>query len=181
MTAATMTTTTIKYTFIILFLLGLLSPVKAQEQPLKDYAGSRSEHKFCFYPSTLRMINLTHNPDFDDLVRGIDKLLVYNLDSAARADKNYQQLFDTYRDLGFEELASVYGGNFDFFIYGKDRRKEVEYVGIIKQKDNLTAFYLRGNIAFSKIPRLMQSVKNGNVINPFDFHLKDLEKNTHHK
>lgn len=162
-------------------ILGYYLPLFSQEQPLKDFAEQRKERKFCFYPSTLRMINLAHNPDFDEMVNGIDKLLVYNLDSAARADKSYKQLINNYINLGFEELASVYGGNFDFFIYGKDRRNEAEYVGIIKQKDNLTAFYLRGNIAFSKIPRLMQSVKNGDVINPFDFNLNDLEKNTQHK
>jgi len=171
-------TTTKKILISFLFLFGYHLPVFAQEQPLKDFAEERKEMKFCFYPSTLRMINLAHNPDFDELVSGIDKLLVYTLDSAARANHSYRQIVDKYKSLGFEELTSVYGGDFNLFIYGKDRKQETEYTGIISQGDKLTAFYMRGNIAFGKIPRLFQSLKSGDVINPFDFNLNDFGKNT---
>ena len=162
----------------LLLILGYYLPGFSQEQPLKDFAENRKEMKFCFYPSTLRMINLTHNPDFDEMVSGIDKLLVYTLDSAARANHNYRQIVDKYKGLGFEELASATGGGLDLYIYGKDRRKENEFVGIIKQNDKLTAFYMRGEIDFAKIPRIIQTVKSGDVINPFDFNLNDFGKNT---
>ncbi len=171
-------TTTKKILISFLFLLGYHLSVFAQEQPLKDFAEERKEMKFCFYPSTLRMINLAHNPDFDELVSGIDKLLVYSLDSAAKADKSYREVINEYRSLGFEELTSVYGGDLNLFIYGKNRKRENEYMGIISQDDKLTAFYLRGNIAFGKIPRLFQSLKSGDVINPFDFNLNDFGNNT---
>ncbi|NOX84443.1 MAG: hypothetical protein GXO86_00530, partial [Chlorobi bacterium] len=69
-------------------------------------------------------------------------------------------------------------GGLDLFIYGKDRRKENEYVGIIKQDDKLTAFYMRGDIDFAKIPRIVQTIKSGDVINPFDFNLNDFGKHT---
>ncbi|NOX85715.1 MAG: DUF4252 domain-containing protein, partial [Chlorobi bacterium] len=122
-----------------LLIIGYHFPGFSQEQPLKDFAEDRKEMKLCFYPSTLRMINLAHNPDFDKMVSGIDKLLVYTLDSAARANHNYRQIITKYKGLGYEELASASGGGLDLFIYGKDRRKENEYVGIIKQDDKLTA------------------------------------------
>ena len=166
-----MTRTTILISFILL--LGL-QPILAQEQPLKDYAEDRRENKFCFYPSTLRMVNLAHNPDFDELVNGIEKLLIYNLDSTARADKTYKEMIATYEGLHFEELASVYGAEMDFYIYGKDK----EYIGIIRQEDALTAFYLRGQLAMTKLPQLMQSMSKGDFINPFDFNLDDFGKDT---
>jgi hypothetical protein len=171
-----MKSTTILISLIIL--LGLSWEIKAQEQPLKDFAEDRKDRKFCFYPSTLRMVNLANNPDFDDLVNGIEKLLIYNLDSAARADKSYKNIITTYQELDFEEYASAYGGGLNFYVYGKENKKETEYIGIIKQADLLTAFYMRGQIAMNKIPRLIQSMSEGDFINPFDFNLDDFGKNT---
>jgi hypothetical protein len=171
-----MKSTTILISLIIL--LGLSWEIKAQEQPLKDFAEDRKDRKFCFYPSTLRMVNLANNPDFDDLVNGIEKLLIYNLDSAARADKSYKEIITTYQELDFEEYASAYGGGLNFYVYGKENKKETEYIGIIKQADLLTAFYMRGQIAMNKIPRLIQSMSEGDFINPFDFNLDDFGKNT---
>jgi len=170
----------IKKTILISLILtvGYISPIFAQEQPLKDFAEDRKERKFCFYPSTLRMVNLANNPDFDELVSGIDKLLIYNLDSTARADKAYKELIATYEELDFEEYASAYGGDLNFYVYGKDMRKGTEYIGIIRQEDVLTAFYMRGTIAMNKIPKLMQSMGEGDFINPFDFNLDDFGKNT---
>ena len=171
-----MKNTTILISLIII--LGLSWEIKAQEQPLKDFAEDRKERKFCFYPSTLRMVNLANNPDFDDLVSGIEKLLIYNLDSAARAEKSYKQIISTYQELDFEEYASAYGGGLNFYVYGKENKKETEYIGVVKQDDLLTAFYMRGQIAMNKIPRLIQSMSEGDFINPFDFNLDDFGKNT---
>lgn len=165
----------------LVFLIGITIPLVAQEQPLKDFAEDRKELKLCFYPSTLRMVNLANNPDFNDLVSGIEKLLIYNLDSTSRADKAYKQIISTYEELDFEEYASAYGGDMNFFIYGKDIRKGTEYVGIIKQEDALNAFYMRGTIAINKLPQLMQSMGDGDFINPFDFNIEDFGKNTQDK
>lgn len=162
----------------LVLLLGFIAPVFSQEQPLKDFAEDRKDRKFCFYPSTLRMVNLTNNPDFDELISGIDKLLIYNLDSASRADKAYKQIISTYQELDFEEYASAYGGELNFYIYGKDIRKGTEYIGIIRQEDLLTAFYMRGTIAMNKLPQLMQSMGEGDFINPFDFNIEDFGENT---
>ncbi len=171
-----MKSTTILISLIIFF--GFSWEVNAQEQPLKDFAEDRKDRKFCFYPSTLRMVNLANNPDFDGLVSGIEKLLIYNLDSAARADKSYKEIITTYQELDFEEYASAYGGGLNFYVYGKENKKETEYIGVVKKDDLLTAFYMRGQIAMNKIPRLIQSMGEGDFINPFDFNLDDFGKNT---
>jgi len=172
---------TIKFSFVILFLVGLLVPAKAQEKPLKDYADSRKERKFCFYPSTLRMINISHNPDFDKMVNGIAKLLVYNLDSTARAEKSYKKVLDSYRDMGYEELASMTGGKSQVYLLGKEEKHENEFVGFFETTDNISAFYLRGRVDFSTLPRLINAVKKDDFINIFDFNTSDFGKSTQHQ
>lgn len=162
----------------ILFFTTFFGNLQAQEEPLKEYAEDRKELKLCFYPSTLRMINLANNPDFDHLVGGIEKLLIYNLDSTARAEKSYKQLIPEYEKLGFEEYASAYGGGMNFYVYGKDTRSDSEYIGIISRDETLTVFFMRGKMALANIPKLMQSIGEGDFINPFDFNIEDFGKNT---
>ena len=175
----TITTMTKKTTLIsLILLLGLSFSLVSQEQPLKDFAEDRRERKFCFYPSTLRMINIVNNPDFNELVSGIEKLLIYNLDSTTRAEKSYKEILTNYQELNYEEYASAYGGGINFYVYGNERRSFTEYVGIIKRDEVLTAFYMRGNIALNKLPRLMQSMSEGDFINPFDFNIEDFGKST---
>lgn len=93
----------------ILLLAGLFQPLLSQEETLKDYAEDRRERKFCLYASTLRMINISQNEDYDEMVNGIEKLLIYKLDSTARADKSYKEMLATYRENGFEEYMVMYG------------------------------------------------------------------------
>jgi hypothetical protein len=172
----------IKKTTILISLLTLMgwfaSPIGAQEDPLKDYADTCRDLKLCFYPSTLRMINLSNNPDLDELVSGVEKLLIYNLDSAARAGKSYKGLIETYSELGYEEYISAYGAGPNFFIYGKEGKKNNQYIGIIEQPESVSVFYLKGFVALNKFPDLINSMNEGDFINPFDFNISDFGEST---
>jgi hypothetical protein len=112
------------------------------------------------------------------LVSGINKLLVYQLDSASAADKSYKSLIETYKDLDYEEYISAYGDGMNFFIYGKEGRKDTEYIGVIAQAESVSVFYLNGFIALNKFPELIDSMNEGDFINPFDFNLDDFGENT---
>lgn len=154
---------------IVLCLLAVIFPaLKAQETPLKDYADAHKDRKFCFYPSTLRMINIAKNPDYYELVNGIEKLLVYTLDSAAKASQSYKSIITSYKKIGFEEYAAISGGETNFFLYGKENKDENQFVGVMKTEDGMYAFYLRGQIGWQKIPALMQSFQADDMINIFD-------------
>ncbi len=161
---------------IILFCLmtGILPSLHAQEAPFKSYADAHKDRKFCFYPSTLRMINIAKNPDYYDLVNGIEKLLVYTLDSAAKASQSYKAIITSYRKIGFEEYAAISGGETNFFLYGKENKNkdENQFVGVMKNEDAMFAFYLRGSIGWQKIPALMQSFQTDDMINIFELNKK---------
>ena len=167
---------------IIFWLLGgFLPSLKAQETAFKTYGDAHKDRKFCFYPSTLRMINIAKNPDYNELVNGIEKLMVYTLDSAAKASKSYKGIITSYKKIGFEEYASMYGGTTDFFLYGKENKNENQYVGVMKSEDAVYAFYMRGRIAWQKIPALMQSFKSNDMINIFQLNKKEIGKRPRNK
>jgi hypothetical protein len=159
---------TSKLYLVFCLLLGLLPSLKAQETAFKAYADNHKERKFCFYPSTLRMINIAKNPDYYDLVNGIEKMLVYTLDSAAKASQSYKSIITSYQKIGFEEYVNVAGRNTDFIMYGKENKNENQFVGVMKSEDALYAFYLRGRIGWQKIPALMQSFQADDMINIFE-------------
>jgi hypothetical protein len=169
---------------VILFfwlLVGVWPSLKAQEAPLKAYADVHKDRKFCFYPSTLRMINIARNPDYNELVNGIEKLLVYTLDSAAKAGQSYKGMITSYKKIGFEEYVTVAGGKTTFILYGKENKSENQYVGVMKSEDGMYAFYLRGLIAWQKIPALMQSFQSGDMINIFDLNKQKSGKRPQNK
>ncbi len=162
-------------------MVGIFTSLKAQEMPFKDYADAHKERKFCFYPSTLRMLNIAHNPDYYELVNGIEKLLVYTLDSAAKSSHSYKAMITAYQKKGFEEYAAISGGKTIFLLYGKENKQENQFVGVIKSEDAFYAFYLHGQLGWQKIPALMQSFQSDEMINIFDLNKQKSGKRPQNK
>lgn len=159
----------------IIILLGGLSiqPLLAQEATLKDFAETRYDHKFAFYPSTLRMINVGKNEAYSEMVSSIDKLLIYSLDSTSRAEKSYHQLAQQYLDTGFEEYAMAYGNDMQMAILGKTDDRNSEWAGYLGMSDDLVvAFHLRGAIAWQKIPVLIRTMQQDDLLNFFELNKK---------
>lgn len=153
---------------IFLIFLGLaFQPLFAQEKPLKNLIEDKRDRKYAFYPSTLRMINISQDPDYNELVSGIDKLLIYTLDSATKADKSYREIVPTYSDMGFEEYASAFGGEMTLSILGKEG-SENEFVGYFGQNEMVIAFYMKGVVNWQKIPTLLNTLKEGDLLNLFE-------------
>jgi hypothetical protein len=170
-----------KLILVFALMVGILPALKAQETPFKEYADAHKDRKYCFYPSTLRMLNMAHNPDYYEVVNDIEKLLVYTLDSAAKASQSYKAMITTYKKTGFEEYASMSGGKTVFILYGKENKRENQYVGVIKSEDAFYAFYLRGQVGWQKIPALMQSFKSDDMINIFDLNKQKSGKRPQNK
>ncbi len=144
-------------------------PLLAQESIIKSQVEHKRDRKYCFYPATLRMVNLTQNPEYNQLVNGVEKLLIYTLDSITKVDKSYRMLSDSYLEAGFDEYAMVYGGQINMSILGKDGATH-QYVGYFDNRGEVVvAFYLRGDIPWQKIPTLLQNMDEMNMIDLFDF------------
>ncbi|MEQ8470880.1 MAG: DUF4252 domain-containing protein [Marinoscillum sp.] len=155
--------------FISIILWGLIiQPLSAQESILKEEIESKRDKKFALYPSTLRMVNLQQNEDYNQLVSGVEKLLIYTLDSATQANKSYTSISAKYLEAGFDEYASIFGGDMTLSILGKTSRNSDEYVGYFAQKNGVFAFYLKGQIPWQKIPTLINNIQDLDVINFFD-------------
>ncbi|WP_370087591.1 hypothetical protein [Ekhidna sp.] len=148
---------------LLAFALLLSCSLLAQESIIKDFAEPRRPTRWmnplCFYPSTLRMINITQDPNFNELVNDIEKVLIYTLDSATVASKTYTSFLKDYEAVGYEEYMTMLGQQ-EIRIIGKKQ----EYVGVMASEGRAMAFYLRGDIPFAKIPTLIQTFQSDDVL-----------------
>lgn len=158
-----------KHHLLIALAMWWVSALHAQEGPIKDYAEEVSSRKFCFYPSTLRMINLSNDVHFDELVSGVRKLLIYQIPQTRENLDSYHEMLKTYRELDFEEYARLDGGGNRFILLGKESFNNEQYVGIGGQKDFLLAFYISGDIGWENIPSMMRQIQSDNMLNFLDF------------
>ncbi|MCP4459183.1 MAG: DUF4252 domain-containing protein [Cytophagales bacterium] len=157
----------IKSLFIGLVVWGLSQPLFAQEDILKDFAENRNNSKYCMYPSTLRMINLKNNEAYTELANSFRKFLIYEMDSITVAKGSHRDVMKKYRNEGFEEYVSLIGGGNEVLILGEEKRTN-EMVGIFGMGDQVFVFYLLGNIQWQKIPTLINTFAENDLINIFD-------------
>lgn len=147
----------------LIFLSTAAIASSAQESIIKKFAEPRRPtvwmNPIALYPSTLRMANISGDPEYYKLVNDIEKALIYTLDSATFAEKNYKSWMKEYEDIGYEEYVSLSGSQ-TMRVIGK----EEEYVGLLVADQQVMVFYLRGTIPFDKIPALMQTFQSGDVL-----------------
>lgn len=158
-----------------ILLLTVFLSLNAQEDRFKEFAEAHKDRAFCFYPSTLRMLNIGDNPEFNKIANSVEKLLVYKLDSISGADKLYTEMISDFKTLGFDEFVSVSGGGNDMHLLGSPPKMEQEFVGIVINKDLSIAFFLKGNIGWEEIPKMISSIQNGDFINVLDFNFAEFD------
>lgn len=161
--------------YITLIFITVFLSVNAQEDLFKDFAESHKERAFCFYPSTLRMLNIANNPEFNEIVNDIDKLLIYKLDSISGADKLYIKMIDDFKSNGFEEYVFIEGGGNDMYLLGSTQLKDKEYVGIVINDEISLAFFLKGDIGWEQIPKMISSFQKGDFIDVLDFNFTEFD------
>lgn len=136
--------------------------VQAQDSILKDFAHQTRKPGFfypiCLYPSTLRMINISDDAEFNALVNDIEKILIYEMDSAT-VSQGTRGWLETYEEVGFEEYLTLYGKQF-----AKIMGKDDEMVGLLESDQSVYAFYLKGHIRLEKIPTLIGSLNSDDFI-----------------
>ena len=147
----------------LFFIASFSHTALSQEALIKEFAEPRRPTKWmnpvCLYPSTLRMINISQDPQFNKLVNDIEKVLIYTLDSATYATKGYKTLIKDYEEIGYEEYITLFGKQ-EMRIVGK----EEEYVAVMASEGRAMAFYMRGDIPFGKIPTLLQTFQSDDVL-----------------
>jgi hypothetical protein len=148
-----------KQLILILFLMGASCPLFAQDSVIKEALDNNNERKFCLYPSTLRMINMSNDPSYNEMVSGVEKLLIYSLPGSDSTRSVVDDIIGVYAaEYDYEEYARIFGGPMTLSLYGS--AAEDKLVGYARQEEKIFAFYLDGKIEWQKLPTLIDKLSS---------------------
>lgn len=109
-----------------------------------------------FYPSTLRMVNLERNEEFDEMIRNVKKARFFRMDSGAVTKTDLQKLSAKLTEDGFEEIMFLKNKEMDLRVWGIEKRIP-ETIIISKDGHEVMLLEVNGMINIAKIPKIMES------------------------
>ncbi len=157
-----------------LYMPGFHNSIQAQSDVFKSI-GKQYElgAELYFYASTLRMININRDPNFDEMIEDIKKMTFYQVNDFPISElKSFSKKFRD--EEGFEELMTIEGKQQTLYILGKD---EDEFIALLKTDEGVVAVDIMGMIRIDKIPDLINSFKTDNFLNVFE--VGKSERNEH--
>jgi hypothetical protein len=147
--------------------------VLAQSKTTEDLQKNNKEAmSLFFYHNTLRMMNQDDDPEFDELIKDIEKLKFIMLDKKKTAGMDYNKLVKGYKSESFEEIMTsrFEGKNFDVFLKESGGITKGMVV-TINDAENLFVLDIVGSIALNKITsfykKLDESTELGKKIKDF--------------
>lgn len=119
-----------------------------------------------FYKNTLRMLNQKNDPDFDALIKDIEKMKFLLIDKGTAFGKSeYKKLLSDYKAEEFEPIMTsrYQGKNFD--IYMKDKKgSSLGTVVLVNDSTSLYVLDIIGTIDVSKASSLFSTIDSSSDI-----------------
>jgi len=146
-----------KYVLILFLLIHSSLESLAQNSVVTDFKENHATAlSLYFYPSTLRMVNLEKNQDFNDMIRDVKKARFFRMDSAAVSNEDLREFTASLTKDGFEEIMFMKNKEMDLRIFGVEKRTP-ETIIISKNQHEVMVLEVNGMINVAKIPKIMES------------------------
>lgn len=154
-------------TLLIATLTLLLSmPVFAQSKTVSQFVKKHEPSaSFYLYPSTLRMINRENNPDYERLVRHIEKVsfLTYQKGAKSAETNQVNKLQKQLADEQYQELMSFNDAGNQVYFYARGDKPEA-YVSLVDNDESLMLLDMQGAPHLPSLMKLVQSDFNFGMI-----------------
>lgn len=144
---------------IFLFLTGVsaFGQSKTTENLQKKYDGSLS---LFFYQNTLRMLNQSESKEFDELIKGIEKMKFLMIDKEKSfKPADYTKLKSDYSSETFEEVMTTryQGRSFDVFLKEKAGKTQAMVI-LVNDSTSLYVLDVVGSIALDQVTTLYKTL-----------------------
>ncbi|HEY0744146.1 MAG TPA: DUF4252 domain-containing protein [Chryseosolibacter sp.] len=154
--------------FLFVFFLAIASQASAQSKTTEALEKKYSDAlKLFFYNNTLRMLNQQNDPNFDELIKNIEKMkfLLIRKDEKTFANGGYKQIVSDYKKEAFEEIMTsrFEGKNFDVFLKEKDGKTKGMLV-LVNDKESLYVLDILGSININKVTDLYSTLDKSSDI-----------------
>ena len=133
---------------------------KTTENLHKKYSESLA---LFFYNNTLRMINQTEDPEFDALIKDVEKLKFLMIDKQGFSKSEYKKLLTEYKAESFEEMMTSrhQGKNFD--VYMKNGQSKGMIVAV-SDSSSLYVLDIVGSIPLNKVTKFFSTIDESSEI-----------------
>ena len=114
-----------------------------------------------FYNNTLRMLNQQEDPEFDALIRDIEKMrfLMIKKSESGFGTPEYKRLLAEYRNESFEEIMTSRHDGKNFDVYLKEKNGETKgMLVLINDASTLYILDILGRIALDKVTSLYKTL-----------------------
>ena len=143
-----------------LLILGLILAsivVQAQSSTITELKKDKlTSLDLYFYPSTLRMVNLDKNEEFNRLIQDIEKLVFFKMNGKFENIDMYNLVNQLQSDEAFEEYVVVDGPTKKFYLLG--REKPAETIGLALMNEEHFVFDIAGSLELKELPKLYQYI-----------------------
>ncbi|NND08332.1 MAG: hypothetical protein HKN87_18285 [Saprospiraceae bacterium] len=143
----------------LLFLVFLATAVvNAQSTTIKRFIEEdRTGHRFYFYPSTLRMLNLEGDAEYYEMIRHVEKLVFFPFKEDRFDEGAFRAGVHSLQEENFEEYLSVEAADgAKLYISGKS--KPYETVALARVDGQYYAADLQGSINLLHLTKLYQKI-----------------------
>ncbi len=143
-----------KKVLFFIFLVVTNVVVAAQSKSIEKFRKLHKEDQnVFFYSSTIKMLNAENEPEFADLIKDIDKVMVLLYEKEKQKIKK-QEITGLQNDLHKEKYVPLLvineNGN-TINLYKRDKKeKTVGFAALVDNKDNFVIIDVKGSIDFKK-------------------------------
>lgn len=116
-----------------------------------------------FYHSSLNMLNVDDDPDFDRMISNINKIKLLRIERSNEefTDKKLSDLKVKLADRDYEELMIVKGKGYDTTVYMQEDQGEVKgFFLYVLDDDSFMAFDVDGILPVKDIGLLVEKIKD---------------------
>lgn len=156
------------FLFTIFLILATASSGFSQCNTFSDWTREKDGfRKLCFYPTTLRMVNIAKDESFNTMVQDIDKLRLYISDNPKVPFKKDEvsALRKGIKAENFKDMVQVTQGKRSFYIYIKEKHnKPVGFAGVVYSETSLLLIDLEGYVSPEVINQLIAGKINFGAI-----------------
>jgi len=134
--------------------MGFGSSLSAQSDIVKRMIDKYPEApSFYFYQSTLRALNVENAKEFNDIIKGIDKLSIVKIDKTSVQLQSSQlaTLSQSVVKEGYFEMMSIAGPDMNFAWYSNTEDNPDNLIALMESKDQLLVLKLDGKVDLAKI------------------------------
>ena len=151
---------------ILIIILTLIVLAGCSERNrLKDFTEKhRPEQSFVFYPSTLRMVNLENNQDFNDMIQDIEKGKYFSYPVSDEISSELKTLEKELTENGYEEILELKNKEISARVFLLEKKTPI-LTAFIRNNETINILELEGMINPVKIPKLMENFNDEEFLN----------------